>query len=46
MKSIFKKYLTDGMVQADTTSLAKMCAYFIFYGIPYPIDDKSLCKFP
>ncbi|KYM96372.1 PREDICTED: anaphase-promoting complex subunit 1 [Cyphomyrmex costatus] len=43
MKSVFKEYLTTGKVQySDTTSLAKMCAYFIFYGIPYPIDDKSI----
>ncbi|XP_039313778.1 anaphase-promoting complex subunit 1 isoform X3 [Solenopsis invicta] len=42
MKSMFKEYLTNGMVQADAASLAKMCAYFIFYGIPYPIDDKSI----
>ncbi|XP_077273571.1 anaphase promoting complex subunit 1 isoform X1 [Temnothorax americanus] len=42
MKSVFKEYLTNGMVQADTTTLAKMCAYFIFYGIPYPIEDKSI----
>lgn len=46
MKSMFKEYLMNGMVQADTTSLAKMCAYFIFYGIPYPIDNKSICKSP
>lgn len=45
MKSVFKEYLTNGIVQADTATLAKMCAYFIFYGIPYPIDDKSICKF-
>lgn len=44
MKPLFKQYLTNGMVQADTVSLARMCAYFIFYGIPYPIDDKIICK--
>ncbi|XP_011861283.1 PREDICTED: anaphase-promoting complex subunit 1 isoform X2 [Vollenhovia emeryi] len=42
LKSVFKEYLTDGIVQADTTTLTKMCAYFIFYGIPYPVDDKSI----
>ncbi|XP_029167221.1 anaphase-promoting complex subunit 1 isoform X2 [Nylanderia fulva] len=43
MKSLFKQYLTkNGMVQADTKSVAKMCTYFIFYGIPYPIDDKAI----
>lgn len=45
LKSVFKEYLTNGTVQADTIILAKMCAYFIFYGISYPIDDKSICKF-
>lgn len=44
MKSLFKQYLTNGMVQTDTISLARMCAYFIFYDIPYPIDDKAICK--
>lgn len=44
MKPLFKQYLTNGIVQADTVSLARMCAYFIFYGIPYPIDDKIICK--
>ncbi|CAL1682145.1 unnamed protein product [Lasius platythorax] len=42
LKPLFKQYLTNGMVQADTISLARMCAYFIFYGIPYPIDDKTI----
>ncbi|KMQ87414.1 anaphase-promoting complex subunit 1 [Lasius niger] len=42
MKPLIKQYLTNGMVQADTISLARMCAYFIFYGIPYPIDDKTI----
>lgn len=46
MKALFKQYLINGMVQADTTSLAKMCAYFIFYGIPYPLGDKANCKYP
>ncbi|XP_012223687.1 anaphase-promoting complex subunit 1 isoform X2 [Linepithema humile] len=46
MKSLLKQYLINGMVQADTISLAKMCAYFIFYGIPYPLGDKANCKYP
>lgn len=29
---------------SDTISLARMCAYFIFYDVPYPIDQKAICK--
>lgn len=46
MKPLFKQYLINGMVQADTASLAKMCAYFIFYRIPYPLGDKANCMYP
>lgn len=44
MKPLFKQYLTNGIVQADIVPLARMCAYFVFYSIPYPIDDKIICK--
>ncbi|XP_070511648.1 anaphase-promoting complex subunit 1 isoform X2 [Cardiocondyla obscurior] len=42
MKSVFKEYLMNGIVQADTIIMAKMCAYFIFYNIPYPVDKSIL----
>ncbi|XP_025163872.1 anaphase-promoting complex subunit 1 isoform X2 [Harpegnathos saltator] len=45
LKPLLKQYLVNGTVQADVESLAKMCAYFVFYRIPYPINDK-ICKFP
>ncbi|XP_029162825.1 anaphase-promoting complex subunit 1-like isoform X3 [Nylanderia fulva] len=41
VKLLLKQYLTDGMIQTNAISLARMCAYFIFYDIPYPIDNRN-----
>ncbi|XP_014469767.1 PREDICTED: anaphase-promoting complex subunit 1-like [Dinoponera quadriceps] len=40
LKPLLKQYLISGMVQADVETLHRMCAYLVFYRIPYPIDDK------
>ncbi|XP_020285295.1 anaphase-promoting complex subunit 1 isoform X2 [Pseudomyrmex gracilis] len=46
IKCSLVSYFNTGMVPgADTVSLARMCAYFIFYDIPYPIDQKAICKY-
>ncbi|XP_053998022.1 anaphase-promoting complex subunit 1 [Hylaeus anthracinus] len=42
LRPYIKSYLTTGEVQNDLTMLQKMCSYFIFYEIPYKMDDQAI----
>nr|XP_033324577.1 anaphase-promoting complex subunit 1 [Megalopta genalis] len=42
LKSCIKSYLTTGEIQSDSTTLQRMCSYFIFYDIPHRMDDRTV----
>ncbi|XP_012289018.1 anaphase-promoting complex subunit 1 [Orussus abietinus] len=42
LKPLIKQFLTTGSVKTDSTSLARLAAYFVFHDVPPHFDAQSL----